>query len=419
MTPYLNKRTLFPPHITTPPDQNLNIIIVIPCYDEPDLITTLESLKNCTLPTCTVEVIVHINCAENAPISVVKRNQKTLEITQKWMLKNSSNHLHFHLIYHDDLPQKHAGVGLARKIGLDEAVFRLEQVGQKNGVLVCFDADSKCEKNYFLAIENHFKSYPKTPACSLHYEHPIEGNEFSAAIYKAIIDYELHLRYFINIQKYTRHPFAFQTVGSSMAVRSDIYQKQGGMNKRQAGEDFYFIQKFIQLGHFTELTTTKVIPSPRISHRVPFGTGRSITQQIANQEGKLTTYNPLIFEDLKPFFEQIKVLYTLSNLEFKQFISQQKPPVQQFLKTLSFEKKVMEIQKNTTTLGKFTHRFFLWFNAFMVMKYVHFARDNFYPNVPIREATIWLCQHFYKINMADASNKDLLKWVRLKDKKEV
>ena len=223
----------------------------------------------------------------------------------------------------------------------------------------------------------------------------------------------------INIQKYTGHPFAFQTVGSSMAVRSDIYQKQGGMNKRKAGEDFYFIQKFIQLGHFTELTTTKVIPSPRISHRVPFGTGRSITQQIANQNQKLTTYNPLIFENLKSFFENIEKLYQLESNKISIFVQQQNTPTQQFLATLPFEKKVIEIQKNTTTLKRFKHRFFLWFNAFMLMKYTHFLRDNFYQNIPITAAVIWLSQRYYQEQKEQHSAKEILQWIRLKDRKLV
>lgn len=413
---YLSKHALFPPHINQLPNANLGIIVVIPCFDEPDIIPTLMSLKNCTIPDKRVEVIVHINCALNTPQAVINRNKNTLEICQKWMSQNSSEELQFHVIYHDDLPPKHAGVGLARKVGLDEAVYRFEQIGAKNGILVCFDADAVCEQNYLKAIENHFKNHPKTPACSIHYEHPIEGNTYSLDIYNAIIEYELHLRYFINIQKYTGHPFAFQTVGSSMAVRSEAYKKQGGMNKRKAGEDFYFIQKFIQLGNFTALTTTKVIPSPRISHRVPFGTGRSITQQIANKGQHLMTYNPLIFDDLKSFFEQIEVLYTINSAAISAFIAQQNIPIRQFLTTLPFEKKVIEIQKNTTSFNRFKHRFFLWFNAFMVMKYTHFARDNFYKNVPIRAAAIWLCQHFYQEHKSNNTPKEILQWMRLKDK---
>jgi hypothetical protein len=65
---------------------------------------------------------------------------------------------------------------------------------------------------------------------------------------RAITSYELHLRYLVHAMRWAGHPFAYQTVGSSMAVRRKAYLSLGGMNTRQAGEDFYFLQKFIEVG---------------------------------------------------------------------------------------------------------------------------------------------------------------------------
>ena len=76
--------------------------------------------------------------------------------------------------------------------------------------------------------------------------------------------------------------------------------RQGGMNKRQAGEDFYFLHKIIPLGHFGEINTTRVIPSPRPSDRVPFGTGRAVRDYLATH--KFETYPLEAFRDLKQFF---------------------------------------------------------------------------------------------------------------------
>ena len=61
--------------------------------------------------------------------------------------------LQFHFLHFPDLPHKHAGVGLARKIGMDMAAYRLEQVQQRTAPIVCFDADSRCAPNYLKAIE--------------------------------------------------------------------------------------------------------------------------------------------------------------------------------------------------------------------------------------------------------------------------
>ena len=71
-------------------------------------------------------------------------------------------------------------------------------------------------------------------------------------------------------------------------MRAWAYVKQGGMNRRQAGEDFYFLQKISWLGPMTELANVIVHPSPRLSDRVPFGTGRAVGGFVSN--GRLTTY---------------------------------------------------------------------------------------------------------------------------------
>src|SRR5690606_3622787 len=109
--------------------------------------------------------------------SVKERNRKTYEDALAWVETHSTSRLNFLVHYANDLPAKHAGVGLARKIGMDEAVRRLEriQIPSDESILVCFDADSTCQPNYLQAIEEHFYRNPETPGCAIHYEHPLRG----------------------------------------------------------------------------------------------------------------------------------------------------------------------------------------------------------------------------------------------------
>src|SRR5262249_26021974 len=160
-------------------------------------------------------------------------------------------------------------------IGMDEALRRFDAVERPGGVIVGFDADCRCERNYLTAIERHFERNSNSPGCSIYFEHPLNG-PLEPAIYEAIAEYELHLRYYVQALRFGGFPHAFHTIGSSMAVRAGVYRKQGGMNKRKAGEDFYFLHKIIPLGGFTNLVETRVIPSPRASDRVPFGTGKAV-----------------------------------------------------------------------------------------------------------------------------------------------
>ena len=387
---YLNKYAVREALIKESINSLLGLVVVIPCSNEAQLIQSLLSLYNCDSPNCEVEVIIVINASENAENSVLDQNKTTFVEASNWIFNNQKEGLKFYLINENILPKKHAGVGLARKIGMDEAVRRFEQINNHDGVIVCFDADSQCKTDYFVEIERHFQEHTKTPACSIHFEHPIEGDEYPIQIYNGITQYELHLRYYKNGLAYAGLPYAFHTIGSSMAVRSSAYQKQNGMNKRKAGEDFYFLQKLIPLGGFTEIKTTKVIPSPRVSNRVPFGTGRAMQEWLLDDKEEIMTYNPKSFMDLKEFVEVVSQFYNLDRVIIPDSI-------QQFLKEIDFEANLKKIRDNSTSENHFIRLFFNWFNAFKVLKFMHFSRDNYCPDISIAEASSQLlCKLGYK-----------------------
>ncbi len=375
---YLNRFAFRHQLINSVPDASLGIVVVIPCCNESDIISTLTSLYNCLQPQSCVEVIVVVNASEQADRSVVEQNNTTVLAIKEWLKTCDKGWLDFYFIVENELPNKHAGVGLARKIGMDEAVRRFVEVVNDDGVIVCFDADSLCESNYLVEIERHFNLYPKTPACSIHFEHPISGNEFSEEIFSGIINYELHLRYYKNGLQYAGLPYAFHTIGSSMAVRSWAYQKQNGMNKKKAGEDFYFLQKLIPLGGFTELKSTMVIPSPRVSDRVPFGTGRAMQSWLLEGRGEMLSYHPNSFMDLKMFVSAVPHFYESDDVELPNLICK-------FLHTIDFEESLRKIKSNSTSREHFVKLFFNWFNAFKVLKLMHFMRDTSYEEVEISE----------------------------------
>lgn len=388
--------------IKSPPSNQLGIIVTIPCYNEIGLLDSLNSIYECTLPDNHTEVIVVINDGEQDTIETKEQNITTYHLAIKWAKDKNTTALYFHIIYAKNLPKKHAGVGLARKIAMDEAVKRFETIGNKKGIISCFDADTLCETNYLTALEKHFEQYPKTPGCAIYFEHPLDG-VLHPSNYKAIIDYELFLRYYTNGLKYVGLPYAYQTVGSSMAVRSDAYQKQGGMNKRHAGEDFYFLHKIIALGFFTELTSTTIIPSPRQSDRVPFGTGKAVSEWMNNNA--LDTYAPQIFIDLKSFTTTINTLWKITRTET--YLYSLPKSISTFLIEADFETELNRIKTNSSNSASFTANFYQWFNAFKVLKFIHFARDNYYSNIPVLEAANWLLKKQYGI-VCDSSREALL-----------
>ncbi len=393
------------------------MIVVIPAYNENNIIRSLESLKACVLPKRPVEVIVLINQPQKVASEINEVNQTAFIRLKKWAETNNKPQLSFFPLWVKDLSPKHAGVGLARKIGLDEACYRLQQVRSDRGILVCFDADSLCETNYLAAIEQHFDAFPKIAACSIFYEHPIEGNAFEKDVYEGIIKYELHLRYYINMQRLIGFPFAYQTIGSSMAIRFKDYMAQGGMNKRKAGEDFYFLHKFIELGRFNELNKTAVIPSPRRSDRVPFGTGRAMMEILENDNDTYLTYHYQSFLLLAPAFAWMNQLDQRYGQMVFNLLAQVKTPVQTFFHMIGFEEKMKDLLENTSNVRAFRHRFYRWFNAFMLMKYLHYMRDHHYSNLDVQQAAAWFLKHTSHASIPHQSTKAMLLRFRDLDRK--
>lgn len=403
---YLDKYGFLPAQIKTAPSSELGLIVVIPCFNEPNLIQSLESLAKCDQTSQKVEVIIVVNSGENDTIEAKLQNQKTVNEFNSW--NQTSRGFVFHLIREEELPEKVAGVGLARKIGMDEAVARFHQIGT-DGIIVCFDADSVCSPNFLVEIENHFQTNEESPGCSIYFEHPIAGEEFPKEVYAGIINYELHLRYYNQCLNYCGLPYAFHTVGSSMAVRSSAYQKQGGMNKRKAGEDFYFIHKIIALGGFTSLTSCKVIPSPRISDRVPFGTGKAIGDWVANKADHYLTYNFNSFHQIKSLVDNLPHFFENKyDLEAMGFL----PSMIDFLEDQKFKDRLSEIRNNTTSYAAFEKRFYTWLDAFKVLKIIHLLRDEGLPNQDLLQSCELLRSKVNLFDMVESDNISMLNQFR-------
>ena len=361
------------PTISKPVSGDLNLVLVIPCFNEPDLMGTLDSLEQCESITTSAEVIIVLNQSEKVNALVHQQNQKTLVDFRQW--NTQPRKLSYHMVTALELPKKHAGVGLARKIGMDEAANRLEQ-SKHEGLIVCLDADCKVATNYLVALENHLTKYPKTPGFSIYFEHPTNG-PLNADIYKGIIKYELFLRFYTHVQRQLNLPYAYHTVGSSMAVRPEAYMKQGGMNKRKAGEDFYFIHKIIQLGNFTECNATTVYPSPRVSDRVPFGTGKAIGDFIAQEDEQYETYNRMSIAVLQKWLSKIHQLCDTD------FVLPEDKVLRTFLEEQNYKSAMQKIWQNAASPEMIMKKFYEWFDAFKLMKAFHYLRDHGYPNEPL------------------------------------
>ncbi len=371
--------------ILSSPSSNLEIVVIIPCFNEDNTIKTLESLYFCLPTKKDVEVIVLINFPEGQENKFENQHLQLFRIMQNWADSHSRERLKFFLLI-KKLPEKTAGVGHARKIVMDEALRRFNLINNPIGIIASFDADCICETNYLTVLETLFENYPKTKGCSIYFEHPVSGNEYSQSVYNAIIQYELYLRYYIEALRLINYPFAYHCVGSAFAVRADAYAMQGGMNKRKAGEEFYFLQKIIPLGNYRELNETKIIPSPRESNRVPFGTGKIITKILQSDDPAYLTYNPNAFKCLGNFFLDSANCFKQTSTKIKLLLESQNPALIEYLKKNDFIKKIDEINSNCSNILTFKKRFFTWFNGLMVLKFLNDSHRNSFNKIPVSEA---------------------------------
>jgi len=374
---YLEERALFPELINEVPDKQTGIIVVIPAFDEPGIGKLLDSLALCSEPDCGVEVIVVVNAPPDAGDESLENNKLTIKNIESWKKENS--HCFFRLFaFTVDPVIKGWGVGLARKTGMDEAVRRFNTISNPAGVILNLDADCLVDTGYFKSVCTELLKRKGTKACSIYFEHPTSGHDFAGSFYRYITLYELHLRYYYQGLAYSGFPYVFHTVGSALAVKALAYIKAGGMNRRKAGEDFYFVQKLVNAGGYFYLTSTTVYPSPRASKRVPFGTGPSMAKLTSEKNLTLLTYNFRAFKELKIFFNRIEDIYRTDANDLHSIYNRLPEGIKIFTDKVEWADKMVEIKDNTSGFPSFEKRFFGWFNMFRIVKYLNYVHQNYF-----------------------------------------
>ncbi|RMD99475.1 MAG: glycosyltransferase, partial [Bacteroidetes bacterium] len=250
------------PAIAAAPSPGLRLCVVIPCLNEPELPTLIERLHGQTLPDAAVEILIVINHADNAADAIKAANAETLRSIEDLRARHDA--LQVHAIRAFDLPAKDAGVGLARKIGMDEAMRRFAAIGRPDGIIASLDADCRVSDNYIAGLIAAFDRDPSMHAATLPFAHRLDEVQ-DARHRSAMTLYELFLRYVELGWRHAGLPYAFTSIGSCFAVRANACARHHGMNKRKAGEDFYFLHKLARERSLGYIPGVCVYPSARMS----------------------------------------------------------------------------------------------------------------------------------------------------------
>ena len=274
------------------------------------------------------------------------------------------------------------GVGEARRIGLDLALSVLTDNGVEGGLLCSLDADTVVEADYLANIRRHF-AVTGCRSAVVDYAHTLPDD---SARRIAIVRYELFLRYHELGLRLAGSPYAFPTIGSTIVTRCDAYVAAGGMNRRQAGEDFYFLQELVKTGGVGRVNSTTVHPSARSSDRVPFGTGASISRHLSGGDDGAMVYHPAGYRVIGDWLSVVEGRLdhpASDHLERAARISAQ---LKAFLIRNDFEETWPKIQHNSPDLDGLERQFHRWFDGFRTLKLIHHLRDNGLPRQPIFDA---------------------------------
>ncbi len=383
---WLENNALFPEFIKEAPDPDTGIIIVVPAYNEPGIAGLLDSLARCRKPECRTEVIIIINAPYKPGKDTCAPNRATSSAVSDWKSHNSDPFFRLYQFTADSSRFPDWGVGMARKAGMDEAGRRFGRTGRGEGVIASLDADCTVEENYLEQLCEELLKQKHRTACSIYFEHPLEEHSFPGIILKAVTLYELHMRFYHQALRYTGFPYAFHTVGSAFAVKALSYIKSGGMNRRQAGEDFWFIQKLLPSGGYFSLDSTTIYPSPRSSERVPFGTGATVARMADSGDCSLGTYDIRAFEELKVLFE-ITGRVSVGGTREDSFLYAELPAgIRSFTGEEEWASKIGEIKGNTSGSGSFMKRFYGWFNMLRIVRYLNSVHASSFSRRPVAES---------------------------------
>lgn len=377
---YLRKRAHLEQHqvefLSAP--AHLKTVIVIPALAEHETLPkTLESLAACDstlLNEMLVVIVVNNRSAEYVAPDTIRENQRMLE----WLRTDHYPGLSIALIDASspglELSKKE-GVGSARKIGMDHALDLLLKARAKHPLIVTLDADTLVEPNYLDAL-SAFARMDDAWGVVIEYAHEISSDDENQA---AIISYELFLRYQELGLAYAGSPYAFHTIGSTIACTPKAYAAVSGMNRRKAGEDFYFLQQLAKTGSVRRITETTVHPSSRGSWRVPFGTGKRVNRFLDKTHEEYRVYHPDSYQVLKDWFRLVE---ENPETEGDSLVEQARGIHEElgvFLKAQGFAGKWTKLQSNTSNTDQVGTQFHCLFDSFQTLKLIHHLRDTVMP----------------------------------------
>ena len=287
------------------------------------------------------------------------------------------------------LPVK-GGVGHARKIGVDLAASLIHRKRINSHWVHCTDADVQLPDTYFTcsnSLQNSGSGYAVL-IYPFHHCDDLERAESKEVILATQL-YELSLRYYVAGLKFAGSPYAFHTIGSTMAVSAIHYAKVRGFPRREAGEDFYLLNKLAKVGSVLQLglgpDCEALEIEARRSDRVPFGTGAAVIKitDLTDPVRDFRFYDPAVFELLQQWLQSLPAIWKSRSKDLATNIENQ--ALLAGLKQIKTDQALDHAFRQSKDLDQFTRQMHTWFDAFRTLKLIHILRDLHLPTISYAE----------------------------------
>ena len=364
--------------ITGTERHDFSMAVVIPVLAEnATLPATLKSLAaNPPEHLAKTLILLVINQRPDSTVEDKNDNQHTL----RELSDGSWKHPGLQLAWIDaaspglELPVKDGGVGLARKIGFDLALQRLS-FEKSEPLLIALDADTLVRPDYLPALHSHFRD-AIAGAAVVPFCHQAGNDPIHEA---AIARYELFLRSHLLGLTLAGSPYAFHTVGSTMACRAKAYARAGGMNRRRAGEDFYFLQQLAKTAGVATLSGTVVYPSARPSSRTPFGTGRSVSALLTGDSEAVLFYPAACYALLGDWLQLVREQLEADGVTLLHLAEQLSALLADFLRNEKFPSLWDRLRTNHAQNEARLKAFHDWFDGLKTTRLIHHLCSASFP----------------------------------------
>jgi hypothetical protein len=279
-------------------------------------------------------------------------------------------------------PQKQ-GVGLARRIGCDFGLALHAHGKLRSPWLFTSDGDVTLPIDYF-AVATQANAGVSALLYPFWHEATGEG-----VVDEATADYETWLRYYVLGLTAAGSPYAYHSLGSSIAIRVDAYASVRGFPRRDAAEDFYLLDKLAKVAPLQRLKAAEIRIAARTSKRVPFGTGARVAS-LVESGSRIDFYDPRVFEALRHLLRALGTAVNAADpssfaRELQQVPEDLAAAVNAAAHELRAHDALISSRESNDPRARL-RRVHTWFDAFRTLKFIHLLERHELPRISWQEA---------------------------------